>query len=173
MSKADFSLSVLVLCLIALATGGCGSSAEPVSADSSSKPTPPIDISYELRGEPLVGQPVQINVEARSQVALTDVSIEVFGDERIAIAQSGFNRGSPRVPRDEAMIRTLTVTPLVNGTLHVGVLVQADVNGVTQSRNILIPIRIGAGIAPERPENDVQLDTSGERIISLPSEESP
>jgi hypothetical protein len=106
-------------------------------------------------------------------VALTDVSLEVFADERIAIAPSNFNRGSPRVPRDEAMIRTLTVTPLVNGTLHVGVLVQANVNGVTQSRNILIPIRVGTGATRERPENNVQLDASGERIISLPAEESP
>ena len=137
------------------------------------KPVPPIAISYEIRGEPQVGRPLEIRVTTRSQVALTDVSFEVSGDERVAVATSTGGRNVARVPRDEAMIRTVTVTPLLEGSLHVSVLVQADINGVTQARNFLIPIQVGVPVTRPRPADSVQVDGSGELIISLPAREIP
>lgn len=146
--------------------------AEPVEA----KPIPPIDISYELVGDAQVGRPLALRVTSRSQLALTNVSFQVYGDERVEVAQVASERNVARLPRDEAMIRTVTVTPLVDGASHVSVLVRADVNGVTQARSILIPIRVGASAAradPPEPDGNLMVDESGELIISLPAQETP
>jgi len=145
--------------------------AEPVSALG--KPIPPIDISYEMLGEPQVGQPLEIRVITRSQVVLTEVSVDVQGDERILVTPATRGRNVARVPRDEAMVRTVTVTPFVEGALHISVLVRAEINGKPQARNVSIPIRVGSVSVPAASAGELRVDESGEPIISLPAQEFP
>jgi hypothetical protein len=126
-----------------------------------------------MLGEPRVGQPVEIRVTTRSQVALTEVSLDVQADGRISVAPPTRSRNVARVPRDEAMIRTITVTPLIDGVLHVSVLVRAEINGRALARSVLIPIRVGSLNSSPEVQGAVQLDESGEPIISLPAQEFP
>jgi hypothetical protein len=144
-----------------------------VEIRTSSKPLPPIAISYEMLGEPRVGQPLEIRVTMRSQVVLTEVSVDVRGDERLVLVPETRNRNVARVPSGEAMIRTVTVTPLLDGALHVSVLVRAEINGRAQARSVLIPIQVGPSISVPEAEGVVELDESGELIISLPAQEFP
>ncbi len=52
-------------------------------------------------------------------------------------------------------------------------LLSMNPNGVTQARNVLIPIQIGTQSAAPENRSSQETDETGELIISLPARESP
>jgi hypothetical protein len=142
------------------------------SANAFAKPTAPIDIRYELRGVPQAGQPLEIRVSSRSRLDLSEVSMQVQGDERVFISPRSGDRNRAQLPRNEAMVRTVMVTPLVNGVLQVRILVQAEVNGKIQARSMIVPITVGATTVAVETAGAARVAENGELIISLPAQES-
>lgn len=145
--------------------------AAPSSVQAEAKPIPPLSISVEILGEPQVGRALELRVITRSPVVLNEVSVEVQGDERILVTPATASWRVARVARDEAMVRLVTVTPLVDGALHVSILVQAEINGRVQARHRLFPIQVGPVSAPATADR-LDVDASGELIIALPAQES-
>lgn len=138
------------------------------ASDSPGKPLPPIDFKYELLGEPVVGQPLEIRVTSSVQAELDALNVALTGSERMqvpaAIARFRMARTAPSVP----MTRTITVTPLASGTQYLNVLLQADIDGRRQSRAVTIPIRVGPESPPNATAGTLTTDADGEPIISLP-----
>ena len=136
--------------------------------DSPGKPLPPIDFAYELLGEPVIGQPLEIRVTSSIAADLDALNVALSGDERMqvpaAIARFRMARTGPSAP----VSRTISVTPLASGTLYLDVLLQADIDGRRQSRAVTIPIRVGSDPQPEPPAGTLTSDADGEPIISLP-----
>lgn len=143
-----------------------------VISSSARKPLPPISIAYEIIGEPVVGRPLQIEITAGSRAPMADVEFEIHAEERLALSSVSTNRNIPESRREEAAVRTLTVTPLVEGVLEVAVLARAMLGDTVQARSIVIPIRVGARALSGSHESLVRVDDSGERVISLPADES-
>jgi len=139
----------------------------------SGKPMPPIAVGYELSGEPRVGQPLELRVTTRARIELTQVNVELHGDVRLSVLPPPGALNVARLPSDEVMILTVTVTPLVDGVLYLSVLVRANINGVARARNLSIPIPVGPADTRTAPESTALADESGELIISLPAREVP
>ena len=136
------------------------------------KPTPPIAIDYEIIGEPQVGRPLEIELSVHASMQMTNVSIALYGDERVAVTGFSESRTVARVPSDEVVVRRILATPLVGGALAVNVLVEADVAGQRQARTIAIQFQIGPAAAASDTHGTLQRDKSGELLLSLPASDS-
>jgi len=151
-----------------------GKPALPVAGNDSAspgKPTAPISMSYEIVGNPIVGQPVLINVEVRSaagpvnvRYSITDASALMFqvGQvERLEIADP--SAGS---------VQQLSVIPQREGRLYVNVAAEVQTPNGAMIRSMAIPIKTGS--APEKPtiNGELKEGPDGEIVISMPAEES-
>ena len=177
-------LVTAALTLAACGNGGGGESAPASEAVTAAKPAPggnataspgkptaPIDLKYEIVGNPIVGNPVLINIEVRSSAgpvrlaySINDTSALVFQPgqvERLEIADPSLG-GSQQ----------LSVVPQREGRLYVNVSAEVDAPGGSMIRSMAIPIRVGA--APERPSANGELTEApgGESVISLPAREN-
>ena len=140
--------------------------------DSPGKPLPPIDFKYELLGEPVVGQPLEIRVTSNVQADLDALNVALSGSERMQVPAAIARFRMARTASSTPMTRTITVTPLATGTTYLNVVLQADIGGRTQSRAVTIPIRVGAGSAQSDPSGTLSTDADGQPIISLPADEN-
>jgi len=144
----------------------------PVVTDSPGKPLPPIDFQYELLGEPIVGQPLEIRVTSSAQTALDALNVTLSGDERMQVPAAMARFRMARTTASVPLTRTIRVTPLTSGTLYLNVLLQADIDGRVQSRAVAIPIRVGAQSQPGRVDGTSSTDSRGQPIISLPASQN-
>ncbi len=151
--------------------------AKQVSADSDSgspspgKPTAPIDISYEVIGNAIIGLPVSINVIVKSnrgpvsvQYSITDSSALMFQTgqvERLEIADP--SSGS---------VQQLAVIPQREGRVYVNVSAEIQSPDGLNIRSMAIPIKVGS--APEKATVNGELveGPDGETVISMPAQES-
>ena len=150
-------------------TGKPAPATSETGAASPGKPTAPIDLKYEIVGNPIVGNPVLINIEVRSLAgpvrlaySITDTSALVFQPgqvERLEIADP--SGGSQQ----------LSVVPQREGRLYVNVSAEVDAPGGSMIRSMAIPIRVGA--APDQPATNGEFTEApgGESVISLPARE--
>ena len=99
--------------------------------------------------------------------------IQVRGDEGLWVLPSTANFRLAQVAAGEPITRTVTVTPLAEGSHRLSVSAQGEINGLLQANNVTIRIQMGG--AKRSPESVGTLRTDGEAeaIISLPLQESP
>jgi hypothetical protein len=138
---------------------------------SPGKPTAPISISYEVVGNPIIGQPVLINVKVRSeegpvsvQYGITDLSALMFQPGQV----EGYQIPDPTV--DTA--QQLSVIPQREGRVYVNVSAEVQTPNGPMIRTMAIPIKVGA--APDEPTANGELKEGpdGETVISMPAQET-
>lgn len=189
--KQYFSLAAIVL---SLSLGACNegsddsgsvestpavvnANSKPAAMISTSpgKPSPPISMRYEILGNPVVGQPVAINVEVRStsgnhavtvQYSINDSSALVFQAgqvERLRVTANAEKTGS---------MQQLAVIPQREGRLYVIVSAEIQTADGAMIKSMAIPIQVGR--APAKPEINGELveDPDGETVISMPAKEN-
>ncbi len=189
--KQYFSLAAIVL---SLSLGACNegsddsdsvestpavvnANSKPAAMISTSpgKPSPPISMRYEILGNPVVGQPVAINVEVRStsgnhavtvQYSINDSSALVFQAgqvERLRVTANAEKTGS---------MQQLAVIPQREGRLYVIVSAEIQTADGAMIKSMAIPIQVGR--APQKPEINGELveDPDGETVISMPAKEN-
>lgn len=151
--------------------------AETIESGSTSpgKPSAPISMRYEILGNPVVGQPVAINVEVRStsgnhavtvQYSINDSSALVFQAgqvERLRVTANAEKTGS---------MQQLAVIPQREGRLYVIVSAEIQTADGAMIKSMAIPIQVGR--APAKPEINGELveDPDGETVISMPAKEN-
>jgi hypothetical protein len=131
------------------------------------KPTAPIAVSYELDGQPALGQPLEVRITAVAGEGVTALSLELTADTALHIGQIARAAASAGSAEQRWSV---TVTPLQPGAAHLNVFVSGELNGTEQSRSVVIPLRTGARSA-ERA-NAGKGETGVETVISLPAEET-
>lgn len=195
--KQFFSLAAIVL---SLSLGACNEGSDdsgsvestPVVVNTNSKPKPaaaateirptspgkpsaPISMRYEILGNPIVGQPVAINVEVRStsgnhavtvQYSINDSSALVFQAgqvERLQVTANAEKTGS---------MQQLAVIPQREGRLYVNVSAEIQTADGAMIKSMAIPIQVGS--APAKPEINGELveGPDGETVISMPAKEN-
>lgn len=170
------------LALVASAVLGSASAQQPTVADPAPaartprakpaprafthKPTAPIGVSYELSGEPALGQPLTIRIVARPGPGVGAVTLDVRSAEDLAIGSVVDT--APSTPSER--VWTVTITPLGVAAAHLNIFVTGLLNGEPQTRSLTIPIRV-AGAKPVPGNAAVKADESGEAIVALPAEE--
>lgn len=141
--------------------------------ESPGKTSAPIDVDYEILGKPAVGQPLEIRITTRSNVAVNALTTQVRGDEGLFVSAANASFGLAQMRFDEPVARTLTITPLREGSHRLSVLVQGEIGGVVQSNHVSIPIQVGeTQPEPKTTMGTITTDEAGEAIISLPAEQN-
>ncbi len=179
--------SFICLAAIVIWISGCQSSTESTAsvltsessvevndpAETRSKPTSPIGLSYELLGEPRIGQALEIRITSRSSARMSNVTVEVRSDQELMLSAESQRFSIEQVDADEPMDRVVTVTPLSEGSHYLSVTAQAIIDGQIQADYVTISIRVGDVEQQSEPMGTLSTDDSGERVISLPADESP
>ena len=145
------------------------------SPASPGKPSAPISMKYEILGNPVVGQPVAINVEVRSTSGSHPVSVQYsINDSSALVFQAGqverlhLTAGAEKSPSRQQ----LAVIPQREGRLYVNVSAEIQTADGVMIKSMAIPIQVGS--APAKPEINGELveGPDGETVISMPAKEN-
>ena len=151
----------------AIATGG--------GTTSPGKPSAPISMKYEILGNPIVGQPVAINVQVRSTSGSQPVTVQYsINDSSALVFQAGqverlqFTANAEKTDSQQQ----LAVIPQREGRLYVNVSAEIQTPDGSMIKSMAIPIQVGS--APNKPEINGELveGPDGETVISMPAKEN-
>ena len=182
--------ALLVSGLVVAACGGDGTSVAPAASSdaatstgtqkpqldtsgaSPGKPTAPIAMSYKIMNNPVVGAPVQINVDVHSSQGPVSVRYSIIDSSALRFQEGQVEQLEIRDPSRREP-RQLAVIPQREGRLYVNVSAEVMTPGGSMIRSMAIPIKVGA--APETPATNGERKEgpNGETVISLPAEEAP
>jgi len=145
------------------------------SAASPGKPSAPISMQYELLGNPIVGQPVAINVIVRSTSGSQPVTVQYsINDSSALVFQAGQVKSLQITANAEkaASLQQLAVIPQREGRLYVNVSAEIQTADGSMIKSMAIPIQVGS--APEKPQINGELveGPEGETVISMPAKEN-
>jgi hypothetical protein len=172
-SRAGRALHVALTICLAVGLAGCGWDADPgasithvkkapaskpggavdrstvdmVNAVSPGKGGPPVQLKFELRGRPQVGQPVDVEVALVPIAPNIDRLQAVFQPGDGLEVVSGAAIAPVEKPPEGVPIReTLTVLPKRDGIFTVTALVSVDSDTTSLVRTFSIPLIAGAGL---------------------------
>ena len=149
--------------------------ASVASSASPGKPSAPISMKYEILGNPVVGQPVAINVEVRSTSGNHPVTVQYsINDSSALVFQAGQVERLQMTADAEktASQQQLAVIPQREGRLYVNVSAEIQTPDGSMIKSMAIPIQVGN--APAKPEINGELveGPDGETVISMPATEN-
>ena len=138
---------------------------------SQGKPTAPISMNYEVLGNPIVGQPVLINVVVSSSQGPVSVQYSITDGSAVAFQQGQVERLEIADPSSGA-VQQLSVIPQREGRVYVNVSAEVETPSGAMIRSIAIPIKVGS--APEQPtiNGELKEGPDGETVISMPARQS-
>lgn len=163
-------LAVLVACVGGAAMQAVAAPRERppgVVAGGPPKPSGPIDVSYSVGAALRVGVAVAIEITARAAAAeglALDVAVASGG----ALAIVGQSTGTELA---DGRSWVVTVVPLAADAAYLTVVVTGRIEGLEQSRSVVVPIRT-ASTAQTVVEHETAVTSDGEGVILLPVEES-
>jgi|GEM_PF-897015 len=146
--------------------------------DSPGKPVAPIDIDYEVLGEPRPGEPVEIELKLRSSLeGPVTVQLQPREGLQMGASQAAEVRRETLRPLDEASsaaepaTERVVVIPSAEGRFYLTVLVSVTTAQGEQIRAVSIPVQVGDQ-PPTLQQNGELRTTEGETVRSLPAKES-
>src|ERR1700722_10556428 len=119
--------------------------ANMVSAFGTGKPYADIELKFDLRARPVVGEPVDIDLALIPTQDLDRVSATFQAVEGIELTKGGRTPEVVRPPAGVPISHTLTVIPQREGVFYVSAVVLADTGSDSVARNFSIPLIAGAG----------------------------
>ena len=167
--------SIPVLLLLSCAVGAQDTATLKAAPPTSpGKLSAPISMDYDIMGNPVVGQPVGINVRVSSPLQdkaitlhyrINEVGSMTFPESQAATAEL--------LPLADARLRSqqVTVIPQREGRVFVVVsaAIETDIGPVMKS--MAIPIQVGRAAAGAAVDDNLVEGTDGEVGVSLPATE--
>lgn len=146
-------------------------------ADRTSKLGPPVRIDYRVIGEPIVGQPVAVDLQVESSLGTRTLDLSYRVNDTTALTfpetQAESVALSPSLGAGDRGLaaQQVRVIPMREGRLFLNVAVSIETDTGSWSSVTAVPIQVGQ--APrERLENGtVTTDENGELIRTLPARE--
>ena len=144
--------------------------------DSPGKPVAPIDIDYEVLGEPRPGEPVEIELRLRSSLeGPVTVQLQPREGLQMGASQAAEVRRETLRPLDNASREPATervvVVPSAEGRFYLTVLVSVTTAQGEHIRAVSIPVQVGDQ-PPTLQQNGELRTTEGETVRSLPAKQS-
>ncbi len=143
--------------------------------DSPGKPVAPIDIGYEILGEPRPGEPVEIELKLTSGLeGPVTVALQPREGLQMGATQTAEIRRETIAtvePAAEAAVERVVVVPPAEGRFYLSVLVSVATAQGEQIRAVSIPVQVGDQ-PPALQENGELRTTEGETVRSLPAKEA-
>ena len=138
----------------------------PAVALLPAKPTGPIAVEYRVGATPAVGVPLEIEVSARVEPDVKDLTIEVNASAPHAVLVTP---PAAVTAGDGIYAWKVTVVPLAAEAGYLSVIVAGQVDGVAQARGVTVPLR---GVAARAPTPAPEA-AGPEALIALPVQETP
>ena len=138
---------------------------------SPGKPQAPINMSYEIVGNPIVGNPVMVNVSVSSPQGPVNVHYSIIDRSALLFQDGQVERLEIADPSNGA-VQQLSVVPQREGRLYVNVSAEVQTPGGSMIRTMAIPIKVGAVPASTQPPGEVAEGPDGEAVNSMPAKET-
>lgn len=134
------------------------------------KPIPPLAMRYEVSGDAILGQTMTVTVSITPEQPLDNATVRLSADAALLLAAppGGLEFGNVAAGREIRVV--IGVTPLALTVSRLNVSVAGLMHGQAQSRNLSIPIRLGA---VAKTPAVLKLDAGGQVIHSLPTQGAP
>lgn len=146
--------------------------AEP--GTSPGKPSAPIQIDYRIVGVPVVGQPVTVELDVRSSLAVAElrVSYQVLDESGLFLPETQAREALLTAIGDgERRSQRVTVIPQAEGRYYLNVLVEMDTPEGLMGKAASIPIQIGNVRPAPKLNGELRTDAEGETVISMPEKQ--
>ena len=177
--------AVLVIGVSACENGGDSNEVAPTAAEnraaapamqgtstaSPGKPTAPIDISYEVIGNAVVGTPVSINIVVTSDRGPVSVRYSIV-DNSALMFQSGQLERRKVLDPSSGSVQQLSVIPQREGRVYVNVSAEIPTADGLNIRSMSIPIQVGSAPDEPTPNGEMVEGPGGETVNSMPAQES-
>jgi len=194
MNRALFPLCVAAVLLGACSNGGVAESDATADAEpqdvavtspkvsftpgetnmTTAKLKGPVQISYRIIGEPIVGQPVAIDLRFQSSLGSQPFNVSYRINDSTALempkAQAAAVKIAPSLGEDFAA-QQVTVVPMREGRLYLNVAAQVQTDTGSISSVTAVPIQVGKAPRELIENGTVTTDESGELIRTLPAKE--
>ena len=135
----------------------------------------PVRISYRIIGEPIVGQPVAIDLQFQSSLGPQPFNVSYRINDSTALefpeAQAARATIAPSTG-EEFAAQQVTVVPMREGRLYLNVAAQVQTDTGSVSSVTAVPIQVGKAPRELLDNGTVTTDENGERIRSLPASEN-
>jgi hypothetical protein len=134
------------------------------------KPGAGANVSYEIKGRPQAGVPVDIELVLTATVETDSLEATVNGMDGLHLGAGPSSVSGTNLGIGDEVRGTVTVIPQRNGIFYASVVVKS--NGATglQARTFAIPLVVG-NVQAERKPSTATTDAAGERIKSMPAKE--
>jgi hypothetical protein len=139
------------------------------------KPQGPVKIDYRIIGTPVVGQPLTIEFEVRSNVDDMPVTLSYDSNDSTAMTfpESQQRRISLAFEGEERQAgHRVTVVPAREGRLFLNVTAQMQSDTGSLQTVIAVPIQVGAAPRQLQENGVVTTDGNGELIREMPASEN-
>ena len=140
------------------------------------KPRGPVQISYRIIGQPIIGQPLAIELQFTSALGVQPFNVSYRVNDATALqlpeSQSSTVSISPSAGKEQSFAaQQVTVIPLREGRLYLNVSAHVETENGSLSSVTAIPIQVGAATRAVSENGVVMTDENGELIRSMPAKE--
>lgn len=146
--------------------------AEPTM--TTAKISAPVAIAYRVIGEPVIGQPLTIDLRISSAFGPQPVRVDyrIVDGSALQLAESQLQYATVDAVADNAgASEQVTVVPLREGRLYLNVAASIDTDQGEMSTVTAIPIQVGTATRSAEDNGEVQRDASGESVRVLDGSE--
>jgi len=144
-------------------------------ATSAAKPSGPVSIAYRIIGEPVVGQPLAIDLQITSTLGPRPVSLTYRINDssalQLAESQAAEMMLTPEAG-EQSNTRQVRVIPLREGRLFLNVSASMETADGSMSTVTAIPINVGRASREFERHGNLETDEDGESVRVLSGEES-
>jgi hypothetical protein len=100
----------------------------------------PVDLKFDLKQRPTVGQSLDVDIAVMPQIDASPAGIQVVGGDGLSIAPGMTQIDLPAVQAGQVYRQSVKVTPSVEGVLMLGLSVSLQHDEMTESRVFSIPL---------------------------------
>ena len=185
--------ALAALCLAACGNGANESPAETTEVDVATttpavtftpkgdtapagKPSGPITVAYRLIGQPVVGQPIAVDLRVKSTLGDRPVTLNYRINDTSALtlaeAQPESITMAVNAEDDNSGAQQVTVIPMREGRLYLNVSASVETENGSMSTVTAIPIQVGDAPRTLQQNGELSTDEDGKAIRVLPATEN-
>ena len=99
-----------------------------------------VQLKFDLRQKPTVGQPLDVDIAVMPQIDAGATEVQITGGDGLTVAEGANQIELPNVQAQEVYRQSFKVTPTAEGVLLLGLTVSLKHDEMTQSRLFSIPV---------------------------------
>ena len=99
-----------------------------------------VQLKFDLRQKPTVGQPLEVDIAVMPQIDAGAAEVQITGGDGLTVAEGANQIELPNVQAQEVYRQSFKVTPTAEGVLLLGLTVSLKHDEMTESRAFSIPV---------------------------------